>query len=271
MEYRKSPLKWAGGKGKVLPMLLPMLEKYKKDVFVEPFVGAANVSLNFDAKEYIWCDTNLDLLIHHKAVVHHTHSFVQECEKLFMEGFSIYSKIKERFNKEKGMLETEEYGAMFQYLNKHCFNGLCRYNSKGEFNVPIGTTTKPRSVPHGQVLCMAQRHNKNTRMRCMPFENTFKLVEKRDNCLIYCDPPYLPLNSSFKYDKNGFGMDEQVSLRDWAKKSRHTTILSNHWTPEAEELYKDASDIIVFDVQRTISCKGEDRKKVQECIVIYEK
>ena len=58
---------------------------------------------------------------------------------------------------------------------------------------------------------------------------------------------------------------------EWAKKSKHTTIISNHWTPEAEKLYADATDIVVFDVQRTISCKGEERKKVQECIAVYEK
>ena len=107
----------------------------------------------------------------------------------------------------------------------------------------------------------------------MSFDKMFDCMERESvgDCLIYCDPPYLPLTSTFKYDKNGFNMEQQTQLAEWAKKSKHTTIISNHWTPEAEKLYADATDIVVFDVQRTISCKGDERKKVQECIVVYEK
>lgn len=273
-EYNKSPLQWAGGKSKVLPILLPILEKHKARIFVEPFIGAANVSLNFDAASYVWCDTNWDLLCHHRVAMCFTDQFISECEKLFMEGFSIYNKVKQQFNTmEVNSQEGEiKRAAMFQYLNKHGFNGLCRYNSKGEFNTPIGTVTKPKSVPYKQIKTMQERF-KSIWLGCRPFDATFKSVDKEDagDCLIYCDPPYLPLTSTFKYDKNGFNMESQIQLAAWAKSSKHTTIISNHWTPEAEKLYADATDIIVFDVQRTISCKGSERKRVQECIVVYEK
>lgn len=274
-QYNSSPLQWAGGKGKVLPTLLPILERYKRPTFVEPFVGAANVSLNFDTEFYVLADMNRDLINHHYAVIFHTEQYLKECEELFAQGFDAYTQVRDTFNSWQG--DSVKHAAMFQYLNKHGFNGLCRYNKKGEFNVPIGTTTKPKNIPYSQIKAMAERFTKTgvlKRLWCVNFDTLFQCMQetsRKGDHLIYCDPPYVPLNSDFKYTAEGFGIEQQKRLAEWAKKSAHTTIISNHWTPLTEELYKDASDIIVFAVQRTISCKGDERKKVQECIAIYEK
>jgi DNA adenine methylase len=155
-------------------------------------------------------------------------------------------------------------------LNKHGFNGLCRYNKSGKFNVPIGTSTKPKNFPVQQILDFHDKFNNyGVQLSSSNFIEVFESVNQQDNVLIYCDPPYVPLTSDFNYTADGFGIDQQLQLRDLAKESKHTVIISNHWTPVTEQLYSDADEIVVFDVQRTISCKGSDRKKVQECIVVY--
>jgi DNA adenine methylase len=266
-KYNTSPFQWAGGKNKVLPILLPILEKYKAPVFVEPFVGAANVSLNFDAEKYIWNDLNRDLIDSYMAMFDSTETYLSFCKDFFACGFNKYGDFRNRFNSKSDMNTIR--CALFQYLNKHGFNGLCRYNSKGEFNVPVGTiSTKPKNVPEESIRLLSNRHKNNTTLFNTSFGILFNLAE--ENQLIYSDPPYVPLTSDFKYTADGFGKEQHELLKKLSKESPCVSIISNHWTPYTEELYYDADEIHVFDVQRTISCDGGNRKKVQECIVVYK-
>jgi len=267
-KYANSPLQWAGSKNKVLPILLPVLEKYRKKVFCEPFVGAANVALNFDADRYILADYNQDLIHSFVRMRDDKESYVEACEGLFKQGFDVYYNVREQFNATNPRGRT----AMFQYLNKHGFNGLCRYNKDGKFNVPIGTATKPKNVPVEQIDYFNKRFNKiPTQFQSKDFVSLFHELQVMEDVLIYCDPPYVPLTTDFKYTADGFDFNQQARLRDLAIASKHTTIISNHFTAFTENLYKDADELIVFDVQRTISCKGSDRKKVQEVIAVYNK
>lgn len=274
MKYLSSPLKWAGSKAKVLPILLPILEKHKAKVFCEPFVGACNVSLNFDAELYIWNDLNMDITNTYGSVLMEPELYKSLCSNLFEKGFDVYYELRDEFNK-CAPLDTNYpsviRAALFQYLNKHGFNGLCRYNKYGKFNVPIGTSTKPKNVPIEQVDNISKLfRDKFISVDSLPFQNIFEKVNAHKDVLVYSDPPYVPLTSDFNYTGDGFIWEQQVLLKQLSKESKHTCIISNHWTPLTEELYSDADEIHVFDVQRTISCKGSDRKKVQECIVVYK-
>lgn len=266
MNYNKSVFKWAGGKNKVLPRLLPILEKYKAPVFIEPFVGAANVSLNFDAEYYIWNDLNRDLIDSYRAMFDSPETYISFCKDFFDCGFDAYTDLKNRFNSKSD--QSVVRSALFQYLNKHGFNGLCRYNSKGAFNVPIGTTSKPKNVPVESIHILSNRHKSNTTLYNTHFDVLFKFAHEKE--LIYSDPPYVPLTSDFKYTADGFGKEQHELLKKLSKESPCVSIISNHWTPYTEELYSDADEIHLFDVQRTISCDGGNRKKVQECIVVYK-
>lgn len=269
MSYLISPLKWAGSKNKVLDKLLPVLEKYRTKTFCEPFVGAANVCLNFEADNYILNDFNYDLINTYNWILREYHEYLEGCADLFNKGFDNYYQLRELFNSE--LPESLNRACLFQYLNKHGFNGLCRYNKSGQFNVPIGTSSKPKNVPIQQVLDFHDRFSeKGIQLSSWGFDKAFESVNRQEGILVYSDPPYVPLTSDFNYTADGFGYDQQVQLKELSKSSKHTCIISNHWTPVTEQLYSDADDIIVFDVQRTISCKGSDRKKVQECIVIYK-
>ena len=269
VKYAASPLKWAGSKNKVLPVLLPILEKYRAGIFCEPFVGAANVALNFDADRYILADSNQDLITSFIMMRDCKEDYLTACEELFKQGFDVYYNIRQQFNN----CHPRERYAMFQYLNKHGFNGLCRYNKSGQFNVPIGTSTKPKNVPVEQIEYFSKRFNEiPTQFQTKDFVSlTYELeVLRKTSVLIYCDPPYVPLTTDFKYTADGFDFKQQVALKDLAKASKHTTIISNHWTSFTQGLYSDADEIITFPVQRTISCKGDERKRVEECIVVYK-
>lgn len=268
-KYRISPLKWAGGKNKALPNLLPVLEKYKVDNFVEPFIGAANVSLNFEAKNYVWNDLNFDLINSYNQIFKDIEKYLDLCDIFFTIGSEGYSELRDRFNSRKDDLPVQ--AALFQYLNKHGFNGLCRYNKSGGFNVPIGTVTKtPKKIPINSVRKLYDRHASNTVLYNTTFDVIFTMLGGDKNNLIYSDPPYVPLTSDFKYTADGFGEAEHELLKKLSKESKCTSIISNHWTPYTEELYSDADEIQLFDVQRTISCDGGTRKKVQECVVVYK-
>lgn len=266
--YFTSPFQWAGGKNKALPNLLPILEKHKKSLFIEPFVGAANVSLNFKAEKYIWNDYNKDLIDSYDVMFSNAKEYINKCEELFLGGFGEYYKIRDIFNKEK--LTELERAVLFQYLNKHGFNGLCRYNKSGLFNVPIGTITKKcKNVPTDSILNLVEKHKNNTKLTSVSFAEVFNYASDNGDCLIYSDPPYVPLTSDFKYTSEGFGKIEHEQLKTLSKECDNTAIISNHWTPYTEELYSDADEIYIFDVQRTISSDGNNRKKVQECVVVY--
>jgi DNA adenine methylase len=270
MRYNKSLFKWAGGKGKALKHVLPILEQHKRKVFVEPFVGAANVSLNFDCDEYIWNDINKELMNTYKYLLSadkNKQDYINKCNKIFSSGYESYYELRDRFNNTEDKIEKL---TILQFLNKHAFNGLYRTNKSGKFNVPIGTVKKnPPNVPVESIDILVNRHKNNTKLLCQSYNSVFAVAEEMEDCLIYCDSPYAPLTTEFKYSAGGFNKDDHIKLKELAKNSKHTTILSNHWTDFTKELYKDADELYTFPVQRTISCKGGDRKKVEEVVAVY--
>lgn len=277
MNYTKSYLQWAGGKNKGLPHLLPILDKHKQPTFVEPFIGAANVSLNFDAETYIWNDLNEDLCMSHSTLLGSEsllEAYLKSCEEMFEAGFESYYDLRDEFNAPSPSGDGTYRPALFQYLNKHGFNGLMRYNKSGGFNTTRGSVTKNKKVvPVDSIKAFRNRFLNNTTLHSMGFEEVFARVEKTlgsSDTLIYSDPPYVPAGGSdFNYTADGFSYEDHVKLRDLSKHSKCTAIISNHWNDITEELYKDADEIYTFPVQRTISCKGEGREKVEECVVIY--
>lgn len=270
MKYNKSPFKWAGSKQKALDNILPIINSFDFEVFAEPFVGAANVSLNVEADNYLWNDLNKDLIYSYRYMLRHPEDYIKNCQKWFDLGFDEYYKLRDRFNShaQDNPIRSE----LFQYLNKFGFNGLCRYNGKGKFNVPVGTLTKtPKKVPVEQIRKLKERHHNKVDLFLEDYESFFIKLDIfiNKNTLVYCDSPYVPLTSEFKYTADGFNEEDHIKLKECTLHSKHTVLISNHWTEFTEQLYSDADEIHLFDVQRTISCKGDQRKKVKECLVIY--
>lgn len=261
-----SYLQWAGSKQNLLKELVPVLAKHKRKILAEPFIGAANVSLNFITERYIWNDLNSDLYYTHKQILEQPDDYIKECKAYFDRGLDDYLVIRDEFN---SML-PQDRTALFQYLNKHGFNGLCRYNSKGIFNVPKGSSAG--TYNEHLIQDVSSMFNGIVDLYNLGFEDFFDIIEKQDDVLVYCDPPYVPAvpsGSKVKYTTDGFTDQHQKKLKNLCLQSRHPCVISNHWTEFTQELYSDADEVYTYDVRRTISCKSDGRVPIKECIVVY--
>ncbi|MCG9770642.1 Dam family site-specific DNA-(adenine-N6)-methyltransferase [Pseudoalteromonas piscicida] len=269
----RSPLKWPGGKKRVLQHIRSALPISEGRRLVEPFVGGGSVFLNLDFKEYLLCDTNNDLISLYKSVKKDPQIFKRDARILFTESNNSqdrYYRIREQFNG-----ETDPYlrSIFFLYLNRHGYNGLCRYNMSGGYNVPFGRYKKPY-FPEVEIDFLAYKLERATFI-ASDFEVAFNNLRRDD--VVYCDPPYSPINrtSNFTaYSGAAFSDDDQIRLVQCAikaKKEGIDTLISNHLTPFTENLYSSADYRKLFSVQRSISQNGKRRNKVEEILALYSK
>lgn len=268
----RSPLKWAGGKNRVIQYIRAAIPKaYQVKRFIEPFVGGGSVFINSGFEDCLIADTNQDLINVYKALKRSPKKYLTHCKVLFVEENNraeAYYELRHRFNTSS---DPYERACLFLYLNRHGYNGLCRFNSSGGYNVPFGRYKKPY-FPENELITMACKLKQAT-IKHGHFQTTFKHVREGD--LIYCDPPYLPTSKTANfthYDINGFNLSDHqklVELAMQAKAKGAVTLISNHVTQEGEDLYRQADDTLVFNVQRAISQNGERRTKVSELIAVY--
>lgn len=261
-------LKWPGGKMRLLNEVLVHLDTSR--VLVEPFVGAGAVFLNSEHPRYILNDINPDLIALYRALKREKRDFINEAKKLFSKHYNKkekYLKIRSTFNATSCQLER---AMLFLYLNRHGFNGLCRYNLKGGYNVPFGSYVKPY-FPEAELnafIDKASRYN----FHCGDFRKVLSSIPAKS--VIYCDPPYLPLTKTAQFSQyhGQFNFQLQEELASQAKKlakAGHTVVISNHDTPLARELYQGAQ-IKRVKVSRSISCKKHSRKKVPELLAVFD-
>ncbi|MCU7939303.1 MAG: Dam family site-specific DNA-(adenine-N6)-methyltransferase [gamma proteobacterium symbiont of Bathyaustriella thionipta] len=262
-------LKWAGNKRSIIDRITHILPKGER--LVEPFCGSAAVFLNTNFKENLICDTNSDLINLYHQLQTDNHKFIKYCEKYFISENNTpekYYAFRERFNKTKS---KKLRAALFLYLNKHGYNGLCRYNKSGQFNVPVGSYKKV-TLPRKKMRLFADK-TIHAKFLVSDYTTTMENAKKGD--VIYCDPPYVPLNesnSSFQYEKNGFSMEQQTLLATLAEETANRGIpvlISNHLTDFTKEIYSRATIISEFSVQRNISCKGDKRTRASEVLALF--
>ncbi len=274
----KSFLKWAGGKTRALPEIMPVLDdlilEQKTTRFVEPFFGSGVVSLNIQAVDsFLVNDFNKDLIELFKNVKAED-DFILMLSGFFSEKTNNVLYFKEMVTRFNGSTNPLARSMIFLYLNKHCFNGLMRYNKKGFFNTPFGTYENV-SFPKEALETFKKKMNLcNFEITSNSYQDVFAKVKKND--LVYCDPPYVNLENaqSFNlYGKDVFGVEDQRNLVELAKqavKRGAIVVLSNHDTPETQELYKDASSIKTFNVTRSIAASGKKRKPVGEILAVFK-
>ena len=262
-------LKWAGGKAKLASFIAPHLPQ--KGRLVEPFVGSAALSLALEFDAYWFNDINADLMGVYHCLKQQKGEFITYAQSFFTGNNTetAYYELRERFN---GSDDPFERSALFIYLNRHGFNGLCRYNAKGGFNVPFGRYKAPM-FPLEQMTAFIAKSDR-VELSCLPYQDVLTQVSAHD--AVYCDPPYVALSqtASFTaYAKGGFGTDEQEGLATLAKSASHTAqtvLISNHDTPYTRQLYQGAV-IYSTAVRRNISAKGSSRKMVDELLAVYQK
>lgn len=268
MIYTKPFLKWAGGKFKIIDRIRAELPEGKR--LIEPFVGSGAVFLNTNYDSFILADSNKDLISLFTYIQDEGQLFADYAAQLFVpenNQSEVFYQFRDEFNQ---TLDKRRKAALFIYLNRHCFNGLYRCNSKGGYNVPFGRYSKP-AFPYQDVLNFHHKSQSAVFIN-QDFMDTMDVAEEGD--VVYCDPPYAPLNetSNFSsYTAMGFSQIQQQKLAQKAFELSQRgvkVIISNHDTPFTREIYSNAS-IKKFDVQRFISSKSKQRNKAPELVAAF--
>lgn len=261
-------LKWPGNKYRLMQHIISSLPPGGR--LVEPFIGSGAVFLNTAYPRYVLADGNPDLVTVYQYVKKEGLKFIERCADYFVKhnnNQKRYYQLREQFN------ETQEpalRAALFVYLNRHSYNGLCRYNRSGLFNVPFGDYVKPY-FPQEEMLYCYQRLKKAT-IKHADFRLTMKLARKGDVC--YCDPPYAPLSKTARFTQylpKVFDEQEQLALVDmaWQLVNRGVPVLiSNHDTSFIRTAYQGAA-IIPLQVRRYISCQGWRRNHAPEILALF--
>ncbi|CAH1532723.1 MULTISPECIES: Dam family site-specific DNA-(adenine-N6)-methyltransferase [Vibrio] len=269
MKKQRAFLKWAGGKYGLVEDIQRHLPPARK--LVEPFVGAGSVFLNTDYDQYLLADINPDLINLYNLLKERPEEYISEAKRWFVAENNrkeAYLSIRAEFNNTDDVMYRS---LAFLYMNRFGFNGLCRYNKKGGFNVPFGSYKKPY-FPEAEMEFFAEKAKKATFV-CEGYPETFSRARK--GSVVYCDPPYAPLSNTANftsYAGNGFTLDDQAALADIAERAATErgipVLISNHDTTLTRRLYHGA-DLSVVKVKRTISRNGSGRNKVDELLALF--
>lgn len=270
-------LKWIGGKQRVISNIVPHIDTCSGTRFIEPFVGSAAIALqvhqNFN--KLLLTDYNEDLINLYDVVKSgDINKFIYGVSQYFRpetHTSSEYYRLREVFNSSSNALERSE---LFIYLNRHGFNGMCRYNATGGFNIPVGHYKNPPILPFKEIVEFSKMlKDTNTDLKYCSFEEVFKSIGAGD--VVYCDPPYIPLNltSSFtSYTSEGFNWTQQQQLADLARAARGKgacVLISNHYIKDVVPQLYHGAELVKFHVHRSIAAKASSRKQVEEVLAIF--
>lgn len=297
MSQSKPFLKWAGGKRQLLKVLeenLPqeVLDTKEIDLYIEPFVGGGallfHLLSNFRIHKSIINDINPDLMITYLTVKKYPYELIEELRKIENKYLQLteekrkdfyYNKLRKPFNELKIDFQKEnkkkylKKASLLIALNRLCFNGLYRQNSKGEFNVPMGKYKNPKILDKENILNVSKALG-NTEILCGTYNNITLNEQKDKKNLIYFDPPYRPLSktSSFtKYSKEDFNDKDQKDLAEYFRKldkKNFYILLSNSDTKDNffEDLYKGFT-IKKVETKRFINSNKDGRKSINELLI----
>lgn len=228
--------------------------------------------LNTAYPRYLIADTNPDLIHLYKQMTTEGTPFIEYCQTLFhrTNNKTRYYQLRDEFNSTD---DSRRKSALFVYLNRHCYNGLVRYNRSGEFNTPFGLYKKPY-FPEQEMhrfLSTASR----AEFVHMDFQQCMRSTRAGD--IVYCDPPYVPLSDTAcftDYHTGGFSWDDQLKLislaRELADKGVQV-VISNHDTLPLRQCYRQAgAKITRFQVRRTISADTRNRGQVGEMLAVFD-
>ncbi len=239
------PLKWAGGKRWLLPHIQPIWRATQNRCYVEPFCGGLAVALELHPERALLNDINPHLINFYRQV---SHGLALAIDARYNP--KLFYAHRARFNQliKNGSARTKEAAQLFYFLNRTCFNGLCRFNRDGEFNVPFGQYQKINYVTDFHVYRQMFRRWKFAN------KDLARLSIEPDD-FIYADPPY---DVEFTtYSAGGFSWDDQVRTAELLAKHRGPVLLSNQATKRIVNLYTRLGfDLRFFAAPRRISCNG---------------
>ena len=252
----KPPLKWAGGKRWLVPHLIPLWDRNRMRRLVEPLCGGLAVSLGLAPARALINDLNPHTI--------NFYSWLKRGLRIPLEMRNDQASFYEQrssFNQliRDDKADSKEAAGIFYYLNRTCYNGLCRFNSTGEFNVPFGRYKKLIYKTDFTEYASAFAQWDFT---CVDFEH----IALDPNDFIYADPPYDVQFTA--YSKEAFGWDDQVRLAQWLARHPGPVVLSNQSTERIRELYKDLGyAVTILTAPRLINCTG-DRTPAKEVLAL---
>lgn len=286
-------LKWAGGKTQLLDEIRKYYPFITKNItkYAEPFVGSGavlfDVLSHYTLKEIYISDVNRELINTYTIIRNNINELVElltKYQKKYWEMNSseqkeYYLKQRDRFNDLKingNTNENIEKAALMIFLNRTCFNGLYRVNTKGLFNVPIGSYKKPLICDEENLRVISEKLQ-NVNIICGYYKSSADFIDQ--NTFVYFDPPYRPITETANftsYTENIFGDQEQIELAEFVKKitGKGALILISNSDPKNtnindtffDNLYKDY-DIKRVEANRMINCNGEARGKINELLI----
>ncbi len=237
----KPCLKWAGGKNQLIKTLTPLFPKElltgQIDRYAEPFIGGGalffHIAQNYPVREFYISDVNEELVLLYQTIRENVNNLIATLAKTERAYFKLnneqqkdfFYKTREDFNAERKQIDFSarqanwvERAAKIIFLNRTCFNGLFRVNSKAEFNVPFGDNKNPRICDPENLYAVSQVLQRAT-IRHADFDACESFVDSRT--FVYFDPPYRPISKTARftaYSKLSFGDKEQTRLADFYKK-----------------------------------------------------
>lgn len=247
-------LKWAGGKRWLVPKLRPIWEQWTQRPFVEPFVGGMAVALGLRPETALLNDTNTHLINFYRWLQRGLVITIEMANDK-----DLYYQQRRRFNTliASGGEQTAETASLFYYLNRTGFNGLCRFNSRGEFNVPFGRyTTVNYTTDFRPYMAILRDWQFKT--------GDFTDLTLSSDTFIYADPPY---DVEFTaYSPGGLSWQDQQRFACWLARHPGPIVASNQATERIPDLYQELGfKTIILDAPRLIASNG-DRTRAQEML-----
>ena len=251
----RPPLKWAGGKRWLVPHLKPIWDKHSERRLVEPFSGGLAVALGLLPDDALLNDINPHAINFYRWLKRGLNN------KLDMQNDEdFYYQCRTRFNEliKADKATTREAAELFYYLNRTGYNGLCRFNKGGEFNVPFG---RYKSINY-ELYTSEFKSYKAIFANWQFVVGDFEAVDVRPGDFLYADPPY---DVEFtQYAKEVFAWEDQVRLAEWLAKHPGPVVLSNQATKRVVALYKKLGfKTRLLDAPRRISCTGDRTRAVE--------
>jgi DNA adenine methylase len=271
-------LKWAGGKTQLLQQYQEFLPKRFQNYY-EPFLGGGAVFFRlFETKtppaRSFLMDINLELINVYRCVKDDVQGLIDHLKIHQQEHCKdYYYRIRSQQAVPEVWFEhgnNVERAARFIYLNKTCFNGLYRENSKGHFNVPMGSYKNP-PILDPELLMAASFALTNAQIEAQSFEVIAEHATTAKD-FVYFDPPYFPISDTSKftsYSRGSFSAEDQIRLRDTfaaLADRRVKVMLSNSDCPFIRDLYQDFN-IHTIHASRHINSKGDKRGKINEVLI----
>lgn len=266
-------LKWAGGKSQLLAQYTDLFPKTYRNYY-EPFLGGGAVFFNLQPKRSFLSDINLEVINVYRCIRDQVEEIITHLHQHYLHhDESYYYDVRSRVEETAEWFwigNNVERAARILYLNKTCFNGLYRENSKGHFNVPIGRYKNP-SIYAPDLLRACAKQLKSARIEPVGFEDVLRRA-RSSNDFVYFDPPYHPLNqtSSFtSYTRYSFNEADQIRLRDTFERLRDRGVhvmLSNSDCEFIRDLYSGFNIHTIY-ASRHINSQGTKRGKITEVLV----